>query len=68
MTWRNMAWTYIHENGYCDGMILNEKQVVETLNGPLFLVKGIKLLPLWIGNRKGLSPTADISDSTKDRI
>ena len=57
MTWRNMAWTYIHENGYCDGIILNEKkQVVETLNGPLFLVKGNQITTpaLGIGNRKGV--------------
>ena len=57
MTWRNMAWTYVYENGYCDGIVLNEKkQVVETLNGPLFLVKGNQITTpaLGIGNRKGV--------------
>ena len=55
--WRNMAWTYVYENGYCDGIVLNEKkQVVETLNGPLFLVKGNQITTpaLGIGNRKGI--------------
>jgi branched-chain amino acid aminotransferase len=39
--WRHMAWTYVHENDYCDGILLNtEKHLVETLSGALFLIKG----------------------------
>ena len=39
--WRNMAWVYVHENSLSDGIVLNEdKQLVETLRGTLFLVKG----------------------------
>ncbi|MGB1449873.1 MAG: aminotransferase class IV [Flavobacteriaceae bacterium] len=39
--WRNMAWTFVIENDYCDGILLNnDKQLVETLHGSLFLVKG----------------------------
>ena len=39
--WRNMAWVYVHENRLSDGIILNEdKQLVESLRGTLFLVKG----------------------------
>ena len=39
--WRYMAWTYVHENDYCDGILLNtEKHLVESLRGALFLVKG----------------------------
>lgn len=39
--WRDMAWTYVHENDYCDGILLNtEKHLVESLRGALFLVKG----------------------------
>lgn len=39
--WRDMAWTYVHENDYCDGILLNtEKHLVETLRGALFLIKG----------------------------
>lgn len=39
--WRDMAWTYVHENDYCDGVLLNtEKHLVESLRGALFLVKG----------------------------
>lgn len=56
-TWRNMAWTYIHENAYCDGILLNDKkQVVETLRGTLFLVNGHKITTpsLGMGNRKGV--------------
>ena len=39
--WRNMAWVYAYENSLSDGIVLNEdKQLVETLRGTLFLVKG----------------------------
>lgn len=39
--WRNMAWVYVYENHLSDGIILNEdKQLVESLRGALFLVKG----------------------------
>lgn len=39
--WRNMAWVYVHENSLSDGIVLNEdKQLVESLRGTLFLVKG----------------------------
>lgn len=39
--WRKMAWTYVHENQFSDGIILNNtKHLVETLTGSLFLVKG----------------------------
>lgn len=56
-SWRTMAWTYVHENGYCDGILLNNnKQVVETLHGALFLVNGstITTPALGVGNRKGI--------------
>lgn len=40
-TWYAMAWVYVHENNFCDGILLNsEKKVVETLSGSLFLVQG----------------------------
>jgi len=39
--WRNMAWVYAYENSLSDGIVLNEdKQLVETLRGTLFLVIG----------------------------
>lgn len=42
--WRDMAWTYVHENDYCDGILLNtEKYLVESLKGALFLVKGTEI-------------------------
>ena len=42
--WRNMAWTYVYENDYCDGIVLNtEKHLVESLRGSLFLIKGNKV-------------------------
>ena len=42
--WRDMAWTYVHENDYCDGIVLNtEKHLVESLRGALFLIKGNKI-------------------------
>ncbi len=42
--WRAMAWTYVHENNYCDGILLNtDKHIVESLKGALFLVKGNKV-------------------------
>ena len=56
-TWRNTAWTFAHENGYCDGILLNDKkQVVETLLGSLFLVNGTTITTpaLGAGNRKGI--------------
>ena len=38
--WYAMAWVYVHENDFCDGIVLNsEKKVVETLRGSLFLVQ-----------------------------
>lgn len=38
--WRNMAWVYVHENQFCDGIILNqEKAIAESLVGALFLIK-----------------------------
>lgn len=40
-TWYAMAWVYVHENDFCDGILLNpEKKVMETLRGSLFLVQG----------------------------
>lgn len=40
-TWYAMAWVYVHENNFCDGILLNtEKKVVETLSGSIFLVQG----------------------------
>ena len=53
--WRNMAWVYVHENRLSDGIILNEdKQLVESLRGALFLVKGntISTPPISTGCRK----------------
>ena len=42
--WRDMAWTYVHENDYCDGIVLNtEKHLVESLRGVLFLIKANKI-------------------------
>ena len=42
--WRDMAWTYVHENDYCDGIVLNtEKHLVESLRGALFLIKANKI-------------------------
>lgn len=42
--WRDMAWTYVHENNYCDGIILNtDKHLVESLRGALFLIKANKI-------------------------
>ena len=42
--WRAMAWTYVHENNYYDGILLNtDKHIVESLKGALFLVKGNKI-------------------------
>ena len=39
--WRKMAWTYVYENDYCDGILLNtDKHLVETLQGAIFLIKG----------------------------
>ena len=56
-TWRNTAWTYAHENRYCDAILLNDKkQVVETLHGALFLINGTTITTpaLGAGNRKGI--------------
>ncbi len=48
--WRNMAWTFVHENSYCDGILLNtEKHLVESLQGSLFLVKGNQISTPAIG-------------------
>lgn len=55
--WRDMAWTYVHENDYCDGILLNtEKHLVETLRGALFLIKGnqISTPSLDQGGRKSV--------------
>ena len=42
--WRDMAWTYVHENDYCDGIVLNtDKHLVESLRGALFLIKANKI-------------------------
>ena len=42
--WRDMAWTYVYESDYCDGILLNtEKHLVESLKGALFLIKGNKI-------------------------
>lgn len=42
--WRAMAWTYVYENNYCDGILLNtDKHIIESLKGALFLVKGNKI-------------------------
>ena len=42
--WRDMAWTYVHENNYCDGIVLNtDKHLVESLRGTLFLIKANKI-------------------------
>ena len=56
-TWREMAWVYAHENKLCDGIILNQsKEIVETLSGSLFLVKGdqVKTPSLDQGCRKSV--------------
>ena len=55
--WRDMAWTYVHENDYCDGILLNtDKYLVETLRGALFLIKGneISTPDLDQGGRKSV--------------
>ncbi len=55
--WRNMAWTYVHENNYCDGIIVNtDKQLVESLQGSIFLIKGnvVSTPSLDQGCRKGV--------------
>ena len=42
--WRDMAWTYVHENDYCDGIVLNtDRHLVESLRGALFLIKANKI-------------------------
>jgi len=54
-TWREMAWVYVYENHYADGILLNEqKRVVEALNGSLFLIKGnqVQTPPITEGCRK----------------
>ncbi|MGB2475418.1 MAG: aminotransferase class IV [Flavobacteriaceae bacterium] len=39
--WESMAWTFVYENDFCDGIILNEqKQLVGTLRGNIFLING----------------------------
>lgn len=39
--WREMAWVYVHENQFCEGIVLNQnKEIVESLLGAIFLVKG----------------------------
>jgi len=53
----SMAWVFAHENGYQDAFILNEnKEVVETLRGSLFLVNKnhITTPPVYKGGRKGV--------------
>lgn len=55
--WREMAWVFVYENGYSDGILLNEqKRVIETLRGSLFLIKGdeIQTPPITEGCRKNI--------------
>lgn len=38
---RNTAWVYVHENGFSNGLLLNEKKhLAESLKGTLFLIQG----------------------------
>lgn len=55
--WREMAWVFVYENNYSDGILLNEqKRVIETLRGSLFLIKGneIQTPPITEGCRKNI--------------
>lgn len=55
--WREMAWVFVYENGFSDGILLNEqKRVIETLRGSLFLIKGdeIQTPPITEGCRKNI--------------
>lgn len=55
--WRDMAWVYAYENQYSDVLILNDqKQLVETLRGSLFLLNGKKIVTPAVkdGVRKGV--------------